>query len=339
MQTTWVFEHSAADEKQVIEAYWAKKHPRLERLLTRYPADQRKLHLTVRRRARGGNWMFRAVLHLTTGTLVVEAFGSTPQEAIDRTVDELVQELRSHKDHAQKDYQLRRRRRARQQFGAIDPFLTSDIGENRPESFFRLLMPHVRSIREYGRHELKVLELEGRIPINEVTPDDLVHDVVVTAWERFKLRPPTTLLEVWLMGLLQQRLDELCSQVKPITLAVSAALSAKFKRDGINPDGDRSLSWDESSSEKTVSLEELLPDHEGSDVWNDLTASEQQQQLTTALSTLSKQQRQTLMLHTVSGFELEEIATVLNVSSRQVAEWLDDARATLRARLEESQVI
>jgi RNA polymerase sigma factor (sigma-70 family) len=323
MRADWAFEHSA-EEREFVEKYWGEQQPRLERVLTEFSPDQRKLHLTLRRRTIGAPWMFRATLHLSERTLVAEAFGFRPQEAIDRTLDELVRDLQSSK-RSPLEERSDRPSGARRRFDDVAPYLELDVAESRPETFFRLLMPLLGSLREYARHELNILELEGAIPVNELTPEDLVDEVLVAAWERFKLRPPTGLLDVWLTCLLQQRLDELCRQVKPITLVASRAAA-------------RSLytSVDEPFQNDLLSMEELIPDYEGGEAWNRLSEDDRRRQLAAALALLSKRQRQALMLRAVSGFQLAEIATVLDVSEDQIAEWLRDARQILRARLEGS---
>lgn len=205
-------DHAGGLEKELVEKYWAEQQPRLVRLLTQFPPDRRQLHLTLLRRTMGAPWMFRAVLHLAERTLVAEEFGSSPQESIDRTIDELVRELASYTRPVLEGRSADRREDGRRRFDDVAPYLDSDVAENRPETFFRLLMPLLGSLRDYARHELNILELEGAIPVNELTPEDLVDEVVVTAWERFKLRPPASLLDVWLSCLLQQRLDQICSQ-------------------------------------------------------------------------------------------------------------------------------
>ena len=72
MSTHLVFNGVGDDVKTRLEAYWAKKLPRLEKLLVPYPADLQEIRLTVSHHQQNSRHSFyeaRAVIRLPTGTL------------------------------------------------------------------------------------------------------------------------------------------------------------------------------------------------------------------------------------------------------------------------------
>ena len=100
--------HDCPDwQKEAIRSYWLQKTPRIERLLTRFPEDQRELRLTVTHKPK--RYDVHAVLLLPTGSLAAEASSPTDRDAIDMVVDKLVAEVRRHKEAIRRDYLYHRK--------------------------------------------------------------------------------------------------------------------------------------------------------------------------------------------------------------------------------------
>jgi ribosomal subunit interface protein len=83
-----------------MEAYWAKKLPRLQKLLVPYHEDVQEIRLTVycHQQSPGRYWYeARAVIQLPTGTLVAEAADKDFRAALDEVADTLAKEIKRHK--------------------------------------------------------------------------------------------------------------------------------------------------------------------------------------------------------------------------------------------------
>lgn len=331
MKTHWVFNH-CRQEKQWAKAYWEKKARRLERLLTNYSRELRRLRLTLYRHETRDEWELRAVLHLPTGTLVAEEICKTLTESIDKVADELARRIREHKRLVRKEHLHRRRRKRRQQLSEVDPFLLADAKALRMDAFVNLLLPHMDQIYDHALRELAILELGGALPKREWTARDLVDDVLVRACESFNQRPLETSLDVWLIELLNQRLDELSQDLKPVTLAATdVSLSiATAGEDNADPDDIQYWMYQSLDTSEPLSMEELLPDDDLVEVWDKLSQNEQQERLTRILGEFHKHQRQTLVLHDAYGFEISEIARVLSRSEADIEADIQTAREKLR---------
>ena len=70
MSSHVIFREIDAADKAPLEAYWARKLPRLQKLLVPYCADLQEIALTVYRHPRNSHkawYEVRAVIHLPTG--------------------------------------------------------------------------------------------------------------------------------------------------------------------------------------------------------------------------------------------------------------------------------
>jgi len=319
-----------AIRKAVVE-YFEKKLPRIGRLLVWYEPDQQQLSLTMSRTR--GLFAARAVLWLPTGTIVAEGEGATPTAAIDDMVDTFVREIRRHRELVRKDYLFRRKRYRARELGAAEPYLRKDVEQEKREAFFDLLRPLLRRVRKYAERELRILELEGTVSQGEITANDLVDEVIATAWERFPEKPSEKPLEVWLVQLLHEKLKDLTKRPEKIVLANETSKQEEH----LIPEEDlteRSY-WLERlfESPERVTLEDLMPDYESTEVWESLTGEEQREQLEEALSQLPTEERQALLLSALEGYEPREIAMIQDVAEDEVRKRIESARNKLADRL------
>jgi ribosomal subunit interface protein len=125
-------------EASLLEAYWAKKLPRVQKLLVNYRKDLQEIQLTVYRHQQYSHhprYEVRAVIHLPTGALAAEADETDPRAAVDRVADLLAKEIKRHKERVRKDYVYNRKSRARAELEAVQ----RDAQSGRQQDFFRLL--------------------------------------------------------------------------------------------------------------------------------------------------------------------------------------------------------
>ncbi len=204
MVTYWVFNDCTDAEKQEAKDIWGKKYqPRIERLVSQVAPDLRELRLTVYHFPKPSQWEVRGVLHLPSGSLAAHERTESLEASLDKVAEELVREIKEHKSRLRQDYLYRRRRQLRQNLSAAGSLLDEDFQARRRDAFFQLLQPLLVNLYGYARHELRIRELEGKLPRNAYTPQDLVDDVLIRAWEEYQDRPPKMELDLWLTDLLR----------------------------------------------------------------------------------------------------------------------------------------
>jgi ribosome-associated translation inhibitor RaiA len=109
MSEHMIFQNCTPWQKDMIRSCWSRKLSRIDRLLYRFPEDQRELRLTVKRKP--DRFDVHAVLLLPTGTLVAQGSSQMDCGAIDAVIDKLSQEVRRHKDVIRRDDSYRRKYR------------------------------------------------------------------------------------------------------------------------------------------------------------------------------------------------------------------------------------
>jgi RNA polymerase sigma factor (sigma-70 family) len=327
--------------KARLEAYWAKKLPRLQKVLVPYRTDLQEIRLTVYRHQQGPqrSWYeVRGAIHLPTGTLAAQADDKDPQAALDRLTDALVTEIKRHKEHVRHDYVFKRKRRERADLSAAGPQLKEHVEAGRQEDFFRLLRPHLRFLRDHARHELRVLELNGMLHRREVTVADLLDEVASRAWERFADRPRHLSLDLWLTDLLHETLEEWVKQEprphdsleeKPDEAPPNAVPPMEERQEK-----EEAEWWDELSPfEHTILLEDLIPGSDETDAWDGLEAEEQRERVLSLLQKLPATQRRAFLLHALEDYDTAEIAMLQDRPESEVKADIEAARQTLRDRL------
>jgi RNA polymerase sigma factor (sigma-70 family) len=210
------------------------------------------------------------------------------------------------------------------------PYLQADSDNRRAPAFFLFLKPFLSTVRDHAQRELRILELEGVIPTGEVTADDLTDDVLVAAWESFNERPQEAPIDVWLMGILHERLSELEASYGDVKLSTPIEDESIEQADA---DVDDLHYWLSRALEPpaTLTLEDVIPDERSADGWQEMDVKEQHEHLLRMLQRLQKHQRQAFMLSEVEGFELSEIAMVLDRQEDDVADDIERARSLLQS--------
>ena len=337
MSDHMVFHNCPDWQKQAIRSYWLQKTPRIERLLTRFPEDQRELRLTVTHKPK--RYDVHAVLLLPTGSLAAEASSPTDRDAIDMVTDKLVAEVRRHREAIRRDYLYHRKERRQELSGQAAVLLQPGAVRPDRERFFGLLSPLLARLRDHAQHELLVAELQGRIGREEVAVTDLLDEAILRAWAQFIDRDEAEPLEIWLMRLLHEVLDEQVAGVQrahPIHEEVdihdSSSEAAAVRA------SEEAPVWEEPSVAAT--LEDILPSHEADEPWQPLEAVDEMKWVLAQLGAVPAARRRAFTLHLLDGWEPDEIAMVQSRSVEEVRGDIDAVRQMLRSRLgSESEIV
>ncbi len=335
MSDHMVFQGCATWEKEAIRAYWLQKMPRIERLLTRFPEDQRELRLTATHKPK--RFDLHVALLLPTGSLIAEASSPTDRDAVDAVASKLAGEVRRHKEVIRREHLYHRRQRreelSRQAEASLQP-QTPKLDQN---VFFNLLTPLMARLRDHAHQELTVAQLQGRIGREQVTVTDLLDEAILRAWARLDRRDPALPLEVWLTRLLHEVLDEQ-------TPGPQAVLSLDGEVDGLDPGRevaagrlpDDAPAWEEPP---TVTFDDVLPTHEVSEPWEQLAAIDQGRWVLDQLSELSPLRRRAFTLHLLDGWEPQDIAMIQDRTTDEVGNDIEAVQEMLRSRLDSDSQI
>jgi ribosomal subunit interface protein len=332
MSTQLVFDGVDVAVKSRLKTYWAKKLARLKELLVPYPPDLQEIRLTVsyhQPNSQRSYYEVRGIIQVPTGTLVAEATGEDPQAILDRIADTLAAEIKRHKEKVRRDYIFKRKNRNRADLSAAGPALQRQRDSEKRDDFFRLLRKHLPFLRDYARREIRTLDREGTLHRGEATVDDLLDQVLVLAWERWDDRPPGLSLDLWLTDLMEEALEQWITQEPRPHVSLEARAEEVLPDDG--PQEDEKDWWAELlGEEENLTLEDLIPGSDGTEIWERLETEEQQDRILSLLSQLPATQRQAFLLHAVEGYTNDEIAMLQNRPEAKVKAEIDAARKRLR---------
>ncbi len=327
-----------------LELYWHDKVGRIQRLLKGYPEDLYELRLTVHASRKNDETRFyevRGVVRLPTGTLVCHREGKDVFALIDQIVDNLVRQVKRHRELVRKDYLYKRKNRARRDLAGAEPLLAQDKSRGRRDEFFRLLRPLLHFLSDHAARELRVLEMEGVLHPGEVSPEDLLDEVLTEAWQQFDRRPKGRPLHLWLTELLHQVLDRLVKQeprahdsLEVEVLQTVEDLPVQEVQVGEDEWWAALLGYSE-----TLTLEDLVPGCDTTPQWEALEPDTQREKVMQLLGRLPSRQRQALLLFAVEDYDPAEIALLQNRSEEEVRQDIDAARKQLQQWLEEARHI
>ncbi len=327
-----------------LELYWHEKVQRIQKFLKGYPEDLYELRLTVHASAKGDQtWHYeaRGVVRLPTGTMVAQREGKDPFALVDEIVDNLVRQVKRHRELVRKDYLYKRKNRAKRDLATVEPMLAQDRAQGRQHDFFRLLRPLLGFLTDHARRELRVLELEEVIHPGEVSVEDVLDEVLNLAWQNYGQRPKHVPLHLWLTELLHQVLDRLVKQeprphvsLEQEVLQQVEDLPVQELQVGEDQWWAALLGYTE-----TLALEDLVPGCETTEQWDQLESQERREQLMRALQQLPARQRQALLLSVAEDYDLAEIAMLQNRSEEEVKQDIQQAQQKLRQLLQQAQHI
>jgi DNA-directed RNA polymerase specialized sigma24 family protein/ribosome-associated translation inhibitor RaiA len=329
-----------------VASYWEQKLPRIERLLTRFAADQRKLQLGFVCLETG--YTAWAMLVLPTGTMLARIDPPVPDHrvAIDQIVDKLTMEIRRHKERLRHENVHHRRDHRERDFAAAEPHLTAIYRDGDRDVFFDMLRPLLRTLRDHARRELIIAQLEGDIPPGELTVSDLLDEVLLRAWDEWNDRPRHQRLDRWMVRLLHEILDERGfkppdardkSNAPGAAAMQSVSLYERLRED--DPRYEAENGWAIENNPywpwvEPLTLDEVLPAEEATEPWHQLTAREQWCLILDELNSFPRDQRRAFTLHVLEGWDIVDIAMTQNRSVEEVWADVEVVRRTLRERLE-----
>lgn len=159
--------------------------------------------------------------------------------------------------------------------------LKKDDKRNKSDSFFIMLGSHITFLEEKAKRKLKILELEGVIRPDYISPEELVDEVVILAWENFSIRPADKSIEHWLICLLNDHLPTIIRQSSPFV-----SLDEEFKIHNINSITEQYWMPEVMEGYDRLTLADLIHANKKTEAWWKISADGKSLQINTVLKYL-----------------------------------------------------
>lgn len=320
-----------AQEAEIAEA-WRSRQAELESKAELAGGDQSTpVMVTVEHTDASPRWSIQCALYAPQATAGTIARANEIGAALDQLVGDLSQQI---------DEQISRPltgAQRRQGLSALVPFLESFRREGMSGEFLATITPAVRSLNGYIRRELRTRRDVDEIPAGQTSPQDVMDDVLLRAWEGFEMRPKEQALDVWLISLIERALDHLGQPLTEQSLQERGPTDDNpIESDSESPKFE---SIEDAVETESIALAGMVAARPDVEPWDRLDTEARQVRLESMLRRLPREQRHALMLQAAEGFSQSEIADLQNRSEEDVAADLTAAKQEVRLMFSEENYV
>ena len=196
-----------------------------------------------------------------------------------------------------------------------------DIVKGDKEAFDRLVEAEMANLLESARHEIAYYESTGDFPPGYITPEELVAEAMIQAWDHRAKKPKGMEPRAWLHAMLFTAADALAARRREIQAHETVPLEEKLPdaplvTDPVYDDDEEFYEWYQ--PDEALKWEDVI----GSiDLEPDLLAEAIEKQPTR----LELKQRRCAMLHYRFGFAFEQVCRIMQEKPQAVAQMLQQA--------------
>jgi len=202
----------------------------------------------------------------------------------------------------------------------------AEVARTRDEGAFReLVQGHMDVLLKAAAHELEYYVFEGYLREGDLSPEEVVGEALIHAWEHLHQRPEAVSLRGWLLGIQYRVLQRLVEQHRAYQDDNAISLDEPLPLDADSMDVQEWF-WEWLQPDANVTWEDVVPGEEPLDIEIPLY------DVRDTLS-LDPEQRHVLMMHDEFDVPLAEVAFAMNRAVADTAELVDQARASLRKRV------
>jgi DNA-directed RNA polymerase specialized sigma24 family protein/ribosome-associated translation inhibitor RaiA len=269
-------------------------------------------------------------LRLPSGQMAVHESATTAPAAIKAAFDDLLNQVRRHKDLLRSSHRWRRRRSSNgrqvrevpfeQTIAAVPP-LTASADDVR--SFVNA---NFRRLRLFVEREIAFREASGQLESDGLNWQEVVDEAVARALDENIEKPDRMALEPWLYRLAIRYMDELEAALAEEDSDVHLE-TIRWRRNELASDEPR-LQFHQ--PDESMTAESSIADNRISTPEEIAYSDEMITLVQFALHAAARQDREAFILHAIEGFSLDEIASITDRSCAQVEQSIRAAREKLR---------
>jgi RNA polymerase sigma factor (sigma-70 family) len=269
-------------------------------------------------------------LRLPSGQMAVQESGSPPSAAIKAAFDDLLSQIRKHKDLLRSSHRWTRRRASNgrpvrevpfETTIAAIPALTASADDVRS-----YVNANFRRLRMFVEREIGFREGSAQLEPGRLNWAEVVDEAVARALDESIEKPDRMALEPWLYRLAIRFMDEFESGLAEGSSDVHLE-SIRRRRNELASDEphlqfhqpDESMTTESSIADNRVSTPEEIA-----------YSDEMITLVQFALHAAGRQDREAFILHALEGFSLDEIAAITDRAPAQVEQSIRTAREKLR---------
>jgi len=324
-----------------VEREFQHQVQRLGRRLHVFKPDLIHLHALVEQeRGRITNWSLN--LRLPSGQLTVQRSGENPVATVKAAFADLVSQVNKHKELLRGDWSRSKRRSAEgtaseassrrlSAAAAAEPKRGNNEDQSsRGNGLETWLSVNLPKLREFVDAELQVRVATGQIRDDQVTAEEVLDEVIVSALSHDDGRSSLLSPESWFHRLAVEAIRHL---IKSNADTGDLSLDASARSQNVTGSDENVLQYhqpDDSLNEENVISDSSVRTPE--EIFAD---EEMVGQLDLILHEVKTQDREAFVLYTLEGFTIAEIARLAGRPPEQVRKSIQQARERVQQQLPE----
>jgi RNA polymerase sigma factor (sigma-70 family) len=270
-------------------------------------------------------------LRLPSGQMAVQTSAPTAAAAVKSAFEDLLQQVKKHKDLLRASHKWQRGRRGQggrtvaevpfeQTLAAVFP---PTISADDVRSYVNVNLSRLERFVEREIYFREAQELIGR---DTLTKEEVIDETIAAALGDGHDKPERLSLEPWLYRLALQAFDQLSRTDDSDTNAVHLEDSARPRN--VKASDEPELQFHQ--PDESITGETIIPDARVSTPEQIIASDEILRLIASALRDLGPGTREAFILHAIEGFSVDEIAGITGHPSDRVLTFISSARDHLR---------
>jgi RNA polymerase sigma factor (sigma-70 family) len=324
-----------------IEREFQHQLKKLERRLQVFKPDLIHLRSTIEQ-ANGRNIAVSLNLRLPSGQMAAQKSGDTPLSAVKAAFADLLSQVNKHKEllRGQWSWKSRRGSGRKQVVEPAVPFeqtlasvpaaqtgsgngptsLQADLGQ--------WISANLNQLEDFVDRELQFRESSGQIRDEQISRQEVIDEVMVSALSREDGRAELLSLESWFQGLALQAIRNLITANADTG---SVSLDASAATQNVTGSDENVLQYHQ--PDDRLQEESIIRDQNVRTPEEIFASEEMVAQLDVVLSEVGTADREAFVLYTLEGFTVEEIARLSDRAPELVRKSIQHARERVQQKL------
>lgn len=316
-----------------VEKELKQQIDKLARRLQLFRPDLVSLHVNLDQQSTREEILVSANLRLPSGQLAAQQAAATAIPAVKKVFSELMAQLTKHKDQLRGNRKVYRRRSGTPEPLASVPFEETLAAVHPPtvsagdiEQYVNANLPR---LYRFVDRELRYREAIGQLTPDQVTREEVIDEVIVSALGDGEERPEVLSLERWLYQLAIRAVRELAARNGEAVDAVPLELSVR--KQNVRATDDSVLQYHQ--PDEMMLEENVLPDRRVSTPEEIAATDEMVNLVEAALLQAKPAERECFILLAIEGFTVPEIAATTGRPAEDVRAAIRGAREHLKHAL------
>lgn len=270
-------------------------------------------------------------LRLPSGQMAAQESASNAAAAVKAAFDDLLSQVRRHKDLLRSSHRWKRRRAPEGRPQAQVPF-EETIAAAPPltatnEEVRSFINANFRRLKLFVERELSFRESSGQLQPASLNAEEVVDEAVARALDESVEKPDRLGLEPWIYRLAIHAMNDFESRLNgPESAGYPQPARANGHEQASDEQRLQFYQPDESSGEEEAIADRAAPTPEETAYTDEMITLVQ-----FALQAASRQDREAFILHAIEGFSVDEISAITDRKAQQVQDSIGRAREKLRS--------